>query len=412
MFAGRRFTPADRMSFHCGVCPRILAVCMAAPVSDVALLLNAVRFAALQHRDQRRRDVHASPFIIHPIETVCLLVQAGVTDTTTLVGGILHDVLEDTQTTAAEVERRFGQAVRRLVEEVTDDRSLPKDERRRRQLERATRASLPARLIRLADKILNLGSLPIQWSDVERHDYVDWAAAVGTALRGTSARLDELFAATLVRARTGLEEPPRNIRSEGTAPPSLLVRHEASEQIVRLLRRLQRTLGGAEELADHIAESLVARRPSPPALMPQPASGAGLNERAPRRRRFTDPRWGALAEPGVGALTIRKHTSRNMLVTINGASEFPLPRRLADLLSAIAFASGSSDDEFTRFQSLEEVAGSLVQSGQACTTHAVTVAVGRLRVMLEKRGHVSPLLVETCRQRGVRFRLRRPELQI
>ena len=86
-------------------------------------ILKALHFAANKHRDQRRKDVEASPYINHPIEVAELLARVGgVTDPVTLQGAILHDTIEDTKTTPEELEAAFGQEVRRVVEEVTDDK--------------------------------------------------------------------------------------------------------------------------------------------------------------------------------------------------------------------------------------------------------------------------------------------------
>src|SRR5262245_63737378 len=104
---------------------------------DFAVLLRALHFSADKHRTQRRKDALASPYINHPIEVAHVLAgEGGVTDVTTLVGAILHDTIEDTETTPEELEAAFGPEVRALVEEVTDDKSLPKLERKQLQIER------------------------------------------------------------------------------------------------------------------------------------------------------------------------------------------------------------------------------------------------------------------------------------
>src|ERR1043165_8395647 len=96
-------------------------------LETVTQILKALHFAADKHRDQRRKDEEASPYINHPIEVAEILARVGgVTDLVTLQGAILHDTIEDTQTTAAELEEVFGAAVRAVVEEVTDDKTLLK----------------------------------------------------------------------------------------------------------------------------------------------------------------------------------------------------------------------------------------------------------------------------------------------
>src|SRR3954462_1956275 len=99
---------------------------------ELALLLKALAFAAHKHRDQRRKDAEASPYINHPIALADVLVnEGGVTDVEVLVAALLHDTVEDTATTPEELERAFGPRVARIVAEVTDDTALPKAERKR-----------------------------------------------------------------------------------------------------------------------------------------------------------------------------------------------------------------------------------------------------------------------------------------
>jgi hypothetical protein len=87
--------------------------------SNQALLLKAIAFAAEKHRHQRRKDPEASPYINHPIDLAnVLLNEGGVSDTTTLCAAILHDTLEDTQTTSDEIAREFGGEIRDIVIEV------------------------------------------------------------------------------------------------------------------------------------------------------------------------------------------------------------------------------------------------------------------------------------------------------
>src|ERR1043166_7389512 len=123
-------------------------------------LLKALHFAADKHRDQRRKGAEASPYVNHLIEVAELLArEGGVTDLMTLQAAILHDNLEDTETAPAELDAHFGTAVRRIVEEVTDDQTLRKAERRRLQIVHAPHLSERAKLVKLADKIANLRSL-------------------------------------------------------------------------------------------------------------------------------------------------------------------------------------------------------------------------------------------------------------
>jgi guanosine-3',5'-bis(diphosphate) 3'-pyrophosphohydrolase len=165
---------------------------------DLATIFRALAFAADKHRDQRRKDHFGSPYINHPIALVRLLCdEGGVTDTDTLCAALLHDTVEDTSTTPAELEATFGPAVRAIVMEVSDDKRLPKAERKRRQILHAAAASRPARLLKLADKICNVRDVvrspPVGWDLARQQDYFDWAKAVIDQIRGTHPGLEALF---------------------------------------------------------------------------------------------------------------------------------------------------------------------------------------------------------------------------
>ncbi|KAM6308552.1 guanosine-3',5'-bis(diphosphate) 3'-pyrophosphohydrolase MESH1 [Aegotheles albertisi] len=170
--------------------------------SEAAALLEAAEFAAWKHRGQRRKDPEGTPYINHPIGVARILAQeGGVTDLVVLQAALLHDTVEDTDTTLAELEARFGAAVRAVVQEVTDDKGLPAAERKRLQVERAAGSSPRARLVKLADKLHNLRDLrrgtPRGWSEERVQEYFRWAAEVVAGLRGTSppmeAALQRLF---------------------------------------------------------------------------------------------------------------------------------------------------------------------------------------------------------------------------
>lgn len=165
---------------------------------DVGLIFKALDFAARKHRDQRRKDQEASPYINHPIALVNLLWNsAGVTDPAVIAAALLHDTVEDTATTFAELEQEFGCEVCQLVQEVTDDRSLPKQERKRLQVEHAPSLSDKAKLIKLADKISNLRDIvtspPADWSRDRKREYFEWGKQVIDQMRGTHAGLETLF---------------------------------------------------------------------------------------------------------------------------------------------------------------------------------------------------------------------------
>lgn len=162
------------------------------------LLVKAIAFAADKHRNQRRKDKDSSPYINHPIALADVLAnEAGIDDQNVLIAAILHDTIEDTETTQEELSRLFGDAITAIVLEVTDNKALPKAERKRLQIQHAPHASRRAKLVKLADKICNLrdiaSSPPAEWS-LERHrEYYDWAKQVVDGLRGTHPTLEHLF---------------------------------------------------------------------------------------------------------------------------------------------------------------------------------------------------------------------------
>jgi (p)ppGpp synthase/HD superfamily hydrolase len=176
-------------------------------------ILDALRFAAVRHSRQRRKDVDGTPYINHPIAVVDTLWRVGgLRHVPTLVAGILHDTVEDTDTAPEELKRLFGEEVAAIVLEVTDDKALPKAERKRLQVERAPRGSVPAKCVKLADKICNLRDVihnpPPNWSLERRREYLDWAERVVAGLRGTNSPLEELFD-RLLREGRDLLDPAR-----------------------------------------------------------------------------------------------------------------------------------------------------------------------------------------------------------
>ena len=176
------------------------------PEGSLTALLASVHFAANKHRSQRRKNREASPYINHPIEVAEILSRVGgITDLATLQAAILHDTIEDTQTTGEELEARFGAEVRRLVEEVTDDRDLSKAVRKQLQIEHAFHLSPPAKLIKIADKISNVRDVthspPAHWPHQRRCEYLDWAERVVAGLRGSNLAMENLFDHTLQEGR-------------------------------------------------------------------------------------------------------------------------------------------------------------------------------------------------------------------
>lgn len=166
--------------------------------AELALLLRALAFAAHKHRDQRRKDAGASPYINHPIAVAGVLAEeGGVTDVEVLAAALLHDTLEDTDTSLDELRECFGERIAGIVAEVSDDTALPKAERKRRQVAGAGGLSPGARLVKLADKTCNLRDVaerpPEHWELARRQEYFEWARQVIDGLRGSHARLEAVF---------------------------------------------------------------------------------------------------------------------------------------------------------------------------------------------------------------------------
>lgn len=173
---------------------------------DTGLLVKALRFAADKHRYQRRKDQAKSPYINHPIEVTQLLWDVGqVREIEVLLAAMLHDTIEDTQTRPDEVRTLFGNRVLSLVLEVTDDKSLPKAERKRLQVEDAPHISIGAKLIKLSDKCCNIrdmvGSPPTDWSLDRRREYLLWTERVVEGLRGTNSALEAYYEQELISGK-------------------------------------------------------------------------------------------------------------------------------------------------------------------------------------------------------------------
>lgn len=177
---------------------------MTIKAKDLAMILTALEFSSQKHRDQRRKDNNASPYINHPIGLANVLCNEGkVTNAKVICAALLHDTIEDTETTSDELINAFGKSIAQIVLEVTDDKSLPKAQRKLAQIEHAKHASKRAKLVKLADKICNLRDLlfmpPADWTISRKREYFDWSKAVIDQLRGTNKKLecifDELYAA-------------------------------------------------------------------------------------------------------------------------------------------------------------------------------------------------------------------------
>ena len=172
--------------------------------SDLGVVLRAAQFASHKHRDQRRKGADASPYINHPIAVASVLSnEGGIDDATVLSAALLHDTIEDTETSAEELAITFGARIADIVVEVTDDKSLEKHVRKQLQVDHAHQLSTEAKLVKLADKLCNLrdilASPPADWSAERKQEYFVWASRVVAGLRGVHPELEAEFDALCER---------------------------------------------------------------------------------------------------------------------------------------------------------------------------------------------------------------------
>ena len=184
-------------------------------------ILHAANFAADKHSRQRRKNPEATPYINHPIEVADHLARVGgITDEDILIAALLHDTIEDTQTTKAELADIFGARVAEIVAECSDDKRLGQSERKRLQIVNARHKSPEAKCLKIADKTCNLASIlvapPSGWSIQRQIDYFDWAEQVVAGLIGINNRLDRSAKDTLERGRKTFESAAK-CDADGTA---------------------------------------------------------------------------------------------------------------------------------------------------------------------------------------------------
>jgi (p)ppGpp synthase/HD superfamily hydrolase len=177
-------------------------------MNDWVAVLRAADTAAKWHVDQRRKGLAQEPYVNHLLEVASLVTEAtGGTDPTVVIAALLHDAVEDQEVSVEMIAREFGREVANIVMEVTDNKTLQKGERKRRQVETASKKSTQAKLIKLADKTSNLRTIANSpapdWSVERRLEYVRWAREVVAGLRGTSEWLELMFdEAALVAERS------------------------------------------------------------------------------------------------------------------------------------------------------------------------------------------------------------------
>jgi (p)ppGpp synthase/HD superfamily hydrolase len=181
-------------------------------MKELVSVLRAADAAACWHAHQRRKGAAQEPYINHLLEVAKLVAEAtGGAEPDPVIAALLHDAIEDQGVKAETIASQFGERVAKIVMEVTDDKSLPKDVRKRKQIENAPKISREAKLIKLADKISNVRTIsaspPPDWSLERRLEYIEWARRVVAGLRGTSASLEQQFDDVAERAMRSLGPP-------------------------------------------------------------------------------------------------------------------------------------------------------------------------------------------------------------
>jgi len=175
---------------------------MSSDLNNTQRLLKAIDFAAIKHKDQRRKDPNQTPYINHPVGVAQIISdEAHISDIDILVGAVLHDTVEDTETTLDEIEDVFGSKMRLIVDEVSDDKNKSKEERKQAQIDKSPFVSYEAKIVKLADKLYNLRDLerqtPKGWTEERVQEYFVWASKVCNGIRGTckilDSKLDEMF---------------------------------------------------------------------------------------------------------------------------------------------------------------------------------------------------------------------------
>ena len=180
-------------------------------MNNLKTLVEAINFAAKKHRNQTRKGADQQPYINHPLEVLNILTGIGKIEAyDILIAAVLHDTIEDTETSEEEIAKLFGSEVRDFVLEVTDDKNLPKATRKQLQIEHAPHLSNGAKYIKLADKISNIRDVtenpPDGWSKERRLEYVAWSENVVSGLRGVNAALEDYFDETVHKARRKFEQ--------------------------------------------------------------------------------------------------------------------------------------------------------------------------------------------------------------
>jgi guanosine-3',5'-bis(diphosphate) 3'-pyrophosphohydrolase len=176
---------------------------------DIEKVFDAIIFAAQKHKGQVRKGEPDSPYITHPLSVAkTIFAIGGITDTDIIIAAILHDTIEDTDTSSTEIRDNFGKKILALVLEVTDDKSFERIVRKRLQVAHAPHLSPSARILKFGDKIANchdiLHTPPKGWPLERLRNYIQWSADVIYQIRGTNAPLEAAFDQILAKTENHL----------------------------------------------------------------------------------------------------------------------------------------------------------------------------------------------------------------
>ena len=166
--------------------------------NDILRIVQAMDFTAHKHINQRRKGENQEPYFNHVSQVARILGEnTNGPDTELVIAGLLHDTIEDTDTTYDELVSKFGQVVANLVQEATDDKTLEKHVRKQLQIDNSPKKSNQAKQLKIADKISNLWSMqnspPVDWDEKRKLDYAEWANKVVAGCKGVNSKLDTML---------------------------------------------------------------------------------------------------------------------------------------------------------------------------------------------------------------------------
>lgn len=172
---------------------------------NILQLFKALEFAADKHKLQKRKGGDSIPYINHPIGVTKLLIDSGETDNDLIIAAILHDTIEDTNTSPKEILRLFGEKILNIVLEVSDDKNLPKEIRKQLQVNHASSLSDSAKKLKLADKICNVIDIiqdaPTDWDINRKIEYLNWAEEVVNGIRGVNKKLEQMLDKVIISGK-------------------------------------------------------------------------------------------------------------------------------------------------------------------------------------------------------------------